>query len=446
MKDISLSLILASVFIFHSVSGSTSANANLISIALLVVWVIIATLSSPKSFYYAVTRPQVKALMVFIVFLFTTSMYVGGFFNSIKLVGQSIFIFSPMVIYSYYANSNIRKLKLLLKVCLVLFFYFIIKSLIFYTEFENAARQIAADKSALGDLAIGGGYSLAYASVIFTIFLTDLMINKNISNLKIKVLVILSMLLMSYFVFKTKSTLTIIWLIVGVLLVLFSKKRRQINDKNNLLQINKGRTDLSRIILIILSICVTFFIYESIGKFLIENANENNVVSQRLSELGKSAAYGIDNSDYSEYRIGRYVFSFISFFKSPIIGNGFEYGYIYKNSLPYIGGHSEWIDSLANFGLVGSIPFFLIFYFVIKSGRLISRHLASNSYILVVFLLGLFNPLLEFQITFILMLIIPLLSKIIIISKIQHSNMTRDLFLKNCSTNENNCNTLSISK
>ncbi len=447
MKDISFSLILAFIFIFHSLSGSTSANANLISIALLVVWAIIAILTSPKSFYYAATEPQAKALMVYLGFLLITSMYAGDFFYGIKLVGQSVFVFSPMIIYSYYANGNIQKLKLLLVVCLAIFNYFIVKSIIFYADYEGAARVIAANKSALGDIAIGGGYALAYASVIFTIFFFDLMINRNISKLKIKILILVSMLLMSYLILKTKSTLTIIWLFIGVLLVFFSRRRQKINDKNIAWEINKRETNFVRIIIIVISISVIFFIYGSIGRFLMDYyGNGNSVVSLRLSELGKSIVFGIENSDYSEYRFGRYVFSVKSFFKSPIIGNGFEYGYIYENSLPYIGGHSEWLDSLANLGLIGSVPFFLIFYFVIKNDRLKSSRLTSNSYIWMVFLLGIFNPLLEFQSTFIFMLIIPLLSKIILKTQIRNANIARYLFLKKCSPNENLCNSVCVPK
>jgi O-antigen ligase len=287
-----------------------------------------------------------------------------------------------------------------------LFFNF--KSLIFYSEISDAARILAADSNALGNISIGGGYSLAYANTLISIFVFDVILNRNIKSKTIKLILFLFLLISIYVVLKTKSTLTIIWLSFGLILTFFSKRA-----KNKV-----RRKSSSPLVFIITTIILIFVFHKNIGYFLIDNFRDNDVISMRLSELGRSLSSGIEASEYSEYRLSRYITSISSFFDSILIGNGYKYGYIYKDSLPYMGGHSEWLDALANYGLIGIIPLFLFFYNSLKNNPLITNKRISTSIIIVFILLGTFNPLISFHSMLVVLLIVPTFSNFI------HSSLT----------------------
>ncbi|SDO56080.1 O-antigen ligase family protein [Halobacillus aidingensis] len=410
-QNISLSLIIAMFYIFFSLSGSTGQKSLYISIGLLILWVTVALLSNAEAFYNAISTRQVKAFIVYLFFYTFTAVFVGGVVYTLKLVGSALIMFSPMIIYLYYRRLDPKKLKLILIVSLIFFCYLVINSLLFYSIHENAARQLAAGTEKFGDLAIGGGYTLAYGSTILGIYLIDLLFNSVIKKKKYKIITIIAIVLLCYLVISTKSTLTILWFFIGAILSLFL---RYPSFKNGLdLEKNKNNFLLNLFkIISFLFLAVLFFIsYEKIGLWILnQTIGSSDVVSMRLRDIGESMAFGIQNSEYLKMRLEIPLKSLSSFLDNPLVGRGFEYGYAWEDTYLYLGGHSEWADAIGRMGILGGVPYFLIFLFAVKDERRFSGNYIPVTYGWTFLLLGIFNPLSGFPTMFTLMFIIPSLS------------------------------------
>jgi hypothetical protein len=413
-KKISLSMLCAIAFILYTLRGSTSSYAMYISLGLLTLWIIVAFLSNDKIFLNAVKTPKAWALLAYLFFYFFTGIYVAGIEYTVKLVGTTMIIFSPMIMFSYYRKLHPQKLKLILLVSLMYSFYLLFKSLSFYSENTNAARKLASNSDIYGDVAIGGGYALAYASTILAVYLLDLLLNGAIKRLWIKIVILLSIIFISYLVVSTKSTLTILWLIIGFGMSLIMRNSGYIKTNQSASSINEKKFRFWNII----KFYIFFFIimlflsfHKEIGSWIIQNTvNNTDVISARFREIGYSLVYGLGSSDYLSMRMEIPLKSISSFLQNPIVGRGYEYGYVASDRYSFIGGHGEWVDVLGNMGIMGAIPFFMIILFALRDERKMSKGFIPANYLWIIFLLGIFNPLSAFQPMFIFMFVIPSLS------------------------------------
>ncbi|MTI70089.1 MAG: hypothetical protein FH751_07555 [Firmicutes bacterium] len=415
IEDISLSIVVGVTFLIYSFSGSTNPISMYISFAMLVLWAIVSILSNTKAFFKSITSKPMIFLYLHLLFLLMTAINIAGILQSVKLMGMALVVFSPLMIYDYYENFNIKKFKIILYASISAMIIFGIKALVFYSNHRDAARRLATDETAFGDIAIGGGYQFAFAATIFIVYLVELLINKVIIKKKNKVLVILLIIFLFYLVLETKSTLTIISLFFGIGLTILNKNPVKVINRK-IIRTQKRGIRISRIfkigLLIILTMIIIFNIHD-IGRFILFNINGSDVVSQRLKEVGVVLANGLYESDYVVYRLDRPMFSMTKFIESPLIGQGYKYGYIYKDSLPYMGGHSEWLDALANYGMIGAFPFFSIFFIFFRRVKKEIGMIISTSYISTFILMGFLNPLVVFHTSFVVFLLIPIINKII---------------------------------
>lgn len=423
-KNISLSVIATVIFICFTLSGSTHKNSMYISLALLIIWVATAFLSNYVVFMKSLRQKQVIAFCVYLFFIFFTAIFKAGIFYTLKLIGGTMIIFSPIIIYLYYYNLNKDKLKLIVKLSLFYFIYLSIKSISFYKVNENAARRIAANEEVYGDIALGGGYALAYGAVLLIVYLTDLLVNKKITHRKNRFLIYGIIIILIYLVILTKSTLTIIWLFIGMIITIIFRDPRKfsksINKSRNLRSISFNYI-LKIFSMLLLSIIVVLS-STKIGLLILNNTNGTDVLSMRFREIGYSLAYGLDSSEYLISRLLIPIKSILAFLKNPLIGRGYEYGYVADQMYYYIGGHGEWADALGSLGMLGTMPYFLVYYYSIKAERRIASNKIPSNYILIVILLGLFNPLKSFQAIFILMLVLPTITEMLINNNIDNSS------------------------
>lgn len=431
-KELSLSLFAAVIFVIFSFSGSTDPLSIYISVILLFVWVTISLLSNYKAFYNAISSKPMLFLYIHLLFLLLTSIQVASGFQTAKLIGTQLVVFSPLLIFEYYKQFNIAKLKVILYVSVSAMIILAIKALVFYSNHRDAARRLAADQNAFGSISIGGGYSFAFAATILIVYIFEMLLNKVIYKRKHKMLSVLFMVLMLYLVLETKSTLTIISLFFGLGLSLLNRNSVK-RIKGKILLMDKRRIRFSQLLKVFMISILTIMVamnIQLIGRFILSNVNGSDVVSQRINEVGIVLANGFQESDYFLYRLDRPMFSVTKFLESPIVGQGYKYGYIYKDSLPYMGGHSEWLDSLANYGLIGALPFFMVFYISLKKSFQEIGSIISCSYIATYIIMGFLNPLVVFHTSFVIFLIIPSLIRV----TMNQSNI--------CSAKANNCETV----
>jgi hypothetical protein len=152
----------------------------------------------------------------------------------------------------------------------------------------------------------------------------------------------------------------------------------------------------------ILPVTIVFIIVLLAGKFLLSFAYdyilsiENTIIRIRFLELYNFALFNeVQASSDISLRLSTYTGSFIKFISNPIFGVGAFFGT--SGEVVGIGGHSEWLDLLARFGIVGSLPLLLFISSILKNIKSSLQKKTRPIYIIILFyflLLGLVNPFL----------------------------------------------------
>ncbi len=101
--------------------------------------------------------------------------------------------------------------------------------------------------------------------------------------------------------------------------------------------------------------------------------------------------------------------SFETFVDSPLLGIGYKYG----NSFTLckqngVGSHSELLDALAKYGIIGGVPLLLVFFFQVRTICRSSTSFSNIPFIILFIILFTFNPFLCAQTNWGLFLLIPM--------------------------------------
>lgn len=124
-----------------------------------------------------------------------------------------------------------------------------------------------------------------------------------------------------------------------------------------------------------------------------------------------------------------FINSVKSFLSSPLIGVG---GYYHNSNI--IGSHSQFIDDLGRYGIIGSIPIFTFMFYILRK---VKRRLikTKNSFLfssLLFFILGFLNPVQSYGIMFSVFFILPMICRFLEKITIVDNEKKRS-----CLTNEN---------
>ncbi len=403
-----ISITVALIFICYATSGYTGEKANFITLGLCIFWSVVSFCASPKTFISVFLRMKSVNYLLFILFYLVTSLYTAGVYDTVKYIGTFIILFSPMFMYSYYETlGNIIIIKKLVYSVYAIWFVYALRALYFFTLNPGAARRLVSNSQAFGDIAIGGGYPLAIGSAVLAVFILDLTKNLKTRKKKIVLLSSLAFTILFLVVSETRSTITFLGLIFGLLV---SIVLNLFGNKNGKLRINYK--SIFSVLLIMITIIVVLININSIGQFIMKQTiGSDNALFKRLYEVGLELAFSGTKEGGSNYLWNRLTLlsdSLEHFASSPFIGNGYKYGYDFHSSKVFgIGNHSEWFDILAVYGLFGGLPFYLIYYFAIKEIRKYNDRTTMLSYIFVIIFLGLFNPFKSFQAHLIIFFVIP---------------------------------------
>lgn len=387
------------------ISGYTSNSTIYISFGLLLVWMF-TVVSSDKGFLpYLLSKKKYRCLSFFLVYITIIGLPLGGLEYTAKQVGATLIIFSPMILLDFYLRNQ-EKNKLIRMVCygLAAYLIFAIISLSGYAGGEINARKLAQDSQYYGDIAVGGGYVLAYTGSILSILFLDM----KLSGVKIFRLRWLTgwvaLIIFGVAIYQIKSTVTFVSWIVGLITcVLF----RPVN-------VDKNRNNIHSVLPIFLALMVLLLFAltsNSIGQWLLRTtANSTDTLMMRLRSIGE---YLVSTSEdtTSNYFVGRLsipLTSLETFVNNPIFGAAYKFGNQFELSKAYgIGRHCEWADALGNYGLVGGIPFLAIYVISIKDTMEMANKRLSIAWIITIFLMGAFNPLRSFSVHFAIFCVIP---------------------------------------
>lgn len=190
-------------------------------------------------------------------------------------------------------------------------------------------------------------YSHIYAFTFIEILLGFIII-KTKNNIKTKASLILLFILILTVILLARFVISYIWLFLGFLLMLF-----KVNN-------------IKKLIIFTLCVsCITFLLLPIIQYVCTECANRvsSYILKSRFSEIATIIKEkNVNNTEDMKIRLSVYEKSAKIFLESPLFGQLVKRNQ-QSNSEP--GGHSAFLDALANFGIVGIIPFILFFKFLI---------------------------------------------------------------------------------
>lgn len=346
-------------------------------------------------------------LIIYLVFVFAHAFPLAGPYHTIAVLCSSISAFSGIVIFNHFKHpSKRRQLKIVYEYSMLFIALLCVYALILYTIFPGVARPTNARSfnqhyGVEGGILFNPGYGFACAITVLAIFLLGLVSNGFFDyNKKAKFKVVFFVIVMAFVVYETQSTITLIIFLIGIISCYYFKKKNRI-------------VFYIKLVLIPIVLLVLLFFMPKVGEWLIDVSYDKMLESRmykRLFSLGNFFAYGRDSAD-ATYAINRFTIpleSITTFLKNPLFGVAYKHGCGYYRPYLYgVGNHCEFFDSLANYGIFGGTAFLSI-YFLQAKHILKSCGLYKNySWVVTLVLLGAFNPLIYFFVSFAFMFLMP---------------------------------------
>lgn len=409
-----ISYLIISIYFLILLGASSDGWYRYTSLALLFLWVFIVILTDKIPLGSIWKNKAVKAFVYFYSYYTFTSLisvFITGDLIYILKINLTILLdFSPLFIFCYYKDKNKVVSIRLLKTIFIIFFYYIIKAIIFYYKYPYAGRIINDYGYDGMSVALGGGYNLAYASVMLVLFLFTLLMDKEIHGRKQKILILIMVVVLLLLIITTGSTITILATFFGLLFAFllrypnYSRRNYVKSDQDHVI-------NMMRVFVFITIVIITIVNLTTIGEWIMAMANnQEGIVASRFSEFGAKIAYGSAAGGQAsgfDTRINLIKKSLTAFLSSPVFGLGYLYGYNPTLGQTFgVATHSEFADSLAKYGIAGSIPLFFTYYYILKytkalfSWRLLPLVIALS-------IMTISNPFISFQPNLVLFYLIP---------------------------------------
>ena len=384
------------VYLFIGMSGSTNDLYRYVTFAICLC--VAGALLAKMYFRFGISDKRIICVFFYLVFIAIFGLPVGRVFFTLKQVGEAVIEFSLMYYRKHYGTKSF---DFVLKGTIVIMVYYMITAYNAYTSLGVNARRIADHTGEYGEMAIGGGYFLAYAAALFGVFLFDCLHNKKFRTTSSKIFAALLVILSFLVVYETLSTITLIAFFFGIFVSLLLPPAKRYSN---------GKSNLGIIVVISLFMFLAIvIILPLLGRLILNmSASGETVMQRRLQDFGYLLT-GTGDANYAVMRLSIPIESFKTFLKNPIIGichlhgNGF-----YKPSLFGAGNHCDWVDALCNYGLVGGVPLLYVFFKTLRTTYHKTRRMGLG-YAAAFLFLGIFNPFICIQTTTVIFLIIPMM-------------------------------------
>lgn len=358
--------------------------------AVFVAWIFLVLVGSHGKFN--------KKLMLNIVFLIVFSACIAIMnllsFGTITIENITIYIhfFIPIYFFLYYFNEKPKFLIKLVVVALVTLAFTSITTLIqlknnFYISKLLTAQLQENTELLLTNVAnINTMHSfIIICPLLFVLFASN--------RYKIKWRIVFGGLFGLFFWTSFRASFSIIMIIILLGSILMF-----IRDKKNIL-----------ILCLIFSLLL--ILKQDIAQYLYHiSVNFNELYAQRIREIAL-VMLGNEAQGDLQSRLTLYSKSIEVFFSKPFFGiaNG-----QYFNEVFAFGGHSEWLDTLAKFGVCLGLPLFWVLF---KVSRNVVKHtkrfgFARETHVcfLCFLIYGFLNPVLTFPVSMALFVILPSLA------------------------------------
>ncbi len=375
-----------------------------LTFAFMLMWAYIAFLTDIGSFSNALKNKNMIFVYIYLIYVFIISFILEGIVTSIGFILSQLSIFVGIFMFNYYKSKySIKGFKRLLGIVLIIWVYYCIKALIFYSRNPNAARQIiSGNGDEFGAITIGEGYGLAFGCAILGVYLFSLIKVTQFKNNKgVNIIAVLVTVICFFISLKTGSTITLLAMIAGLIFSVYFNiglKRSKPNKNSSIRIIISNISILSLLLLLAVNL-------KTLGQWLISLSSlfSSDLLASRIEQIGIKLLTGSSEGTLGAREL-LYNKSINTFLDNPLFGTSIEYG---LRMNPLLGGHSELFDNIARLGLIGIVPFLLIFFVFIKNERKSYNNYTSGAYIITLLIMFILNPFNFPQAHFVLFFIIP---------------------------------------
>lgn len=366
-------------FVFFAVSG---------------IWFITSIMV--KSNWIDSILPAFLTVMFFL--LFVTIYYIFGYGD----VRANIFI-TPFFIllcasmgwfYNYMNNEKVD--KILIRTTIACFIVTALTTIYNLRINMNASRKLASSSTPIEERLYLESRNIGSFDFIYGILILLPMLIFIIKSMKMqkKTMFLNIMIILLIIICIALANFTIAYFFLGIsLLLIFIPAKRDLKVTGII---------IAAVSVVCLPIIINVLIYIlSIVVNYIPSIMTRNKINKIISLLSGN----IEITDLSQ-RVSLLMNSISSFISSPLIGIG-----AYYNSYDIVGGHSQFIDDFARYGIFGATPLIMFFR---KFRRYILKNISDislkNAYILswlYFVILGLLNPVYGYGILFAVFVVLP---------------------------------------
>ncbi|WP_312470577.1 hypothetical protein [Neobacillus sp.] len=397
-------------------------------VVMVSTWVLLPQVTGNSGFYYFafffliwlflssfnsnLTKVNIRLFQIVLFVLYSVMLEVFGKGNSLlypKLVSVGTF-FIGALIYNYYIKK--KEYKFLAFLCLInlLFMaYTAINTIKVLSINPYLSRGLSSQNDVYIDLLKLGitGYGYIYGLVLLAPCLLLFILGSKSLGKKRLFLLWGLFGVFTLVILKASFTIAVIFFMLNIILTWSISGRKRF------------------IIVCMLLLAFILIPKENLANIITNEVNtiDNYEYKMRILSISDFLFKGGSLGESGDTRLWLYHLSYKTFVNNPLIGVGSYYGDVAQMVTQGIGGHSEWLDLLARYGLIGSFPVFLFFFTTLK---FIYNNMFQYSYYkkviwimtLFIVMLGSINPILSApELGYTLFLIVPSLPYLNLLNK-----------------------------
>lgn len=321
------------------------------------------------------------SIYVFIILLLGGKAYTS-FDNLYFISNLSIFIIGYYM-FKYYAEKKdektLGKIAVISIISLLIGCFFTIYYVDQYPMIVKSISQSTDTEFMIYRKAGIGSFGFVFMAMFSILAISYTVIGRNGLHVYSRVLLLVSIFIMCSCIIKSGFSTAIILFIAGLIITL----------------LNRDKINIYNVLIGILLLIVLFLTKEALGEFLTSLQIKNEMVNTRIKEIGEFLISNEQGENLNS-RSKNLVLSFQCFF------DNFWVGYNMKSIFREVvrpGGHAEWIDMFAVYGVFAGTA---IFSFMIHALKYINNKLKefnthSNYFVILIILAiyGFLDPFLR---------------------------------------------------
>lgn len=394
---------IATIFVVISIFGFRFAYINSVLVALLGLWLLASMIQGEHCLQFVQNKVLLPLSLFFLYSLFG-ALLSGNYLAALKVnLGMLANLSGVYLFYHYLYYKRFYAMALIAGASFgAMLLASAVSTYLFSGNVDLPILLVqGGDQYAYAPL--GEVYGLSYANCLLACFLLSLAKHKRAMPSYIKLTLCLIFLFQIYAIFKSRTSLTFMVLLLGIAFTLVFASIKTVKN------INKAKLGIA-LLGIVLLLFLVIYNGSLIGNALMNLGNsKQSKLLQRLYELGEFLS-GVNKQQVLSNdgeRLTRMISSINVWLRYPLFGvNHIAGGDYFALQRMGIGLHSQLFDYLAQYGIVGCLLLFSIHFVHLRSIVRLSKSL-SYVWVFLVLLLNIINPYKDFTVLYVQFFLIP---------------------------------------